>query len=171
MPEQEFTVPFLADVSSFYGYISSPPDPQTPSAKDVILGRGGKKHEHSGNVRLHEMALEMISQYMTARKHEKRQLTEQLVRQVHQYGGRFMAQAVDNGPWEVENFEKAKAKARDCLHGIIMSRTPKKLMRERLCNPIVDLEDAADGSWTHVDEGMGGDTDMEFPDFEEILEL
>ncbi|CAB9505034.1 expressed unknown protein [Seminavis robusta] len=191
MSEQGLTIPFRGYDYSFYWHMYSPP--QTPRPDDVILGRGGKKHEHTGNERLQKMALEMVCEYMKARKKEKGKLAEELVQRVHQNGGRFMEQKLDNGPWEVVSFDKARAKARDCLHSILAD--PKKLLRDRLRtfsvgdgNPFAGLEeDDAAGTWTHMDEGMGGDTtnttgdnnvvmdshglhDMEFPVLDEDMD-
>ncbi|CAB9522288.1 expressed unknown protein [Seminavis robusta] len=191
MSETGFAMPFIGYHCSFYWYMNSLHVLQTPCDNDVILGRGGKKHKHGGNVQLQNMALEMACQYMKASKLEKGRIAEHLVHRVHQYGGRFMEQTVENGPWQVVSFDKAKAKARDVLHSILVD--PNKQLRGRIQtfsvdgNPFAGLED---GTWTHLDEGMGGDAyttsatcndnnavmesdsyathDMEFPDFEAL---
>jgi hypothetical protein len=53
-----------------------------PNENDVLLGRGGKNNQWSGNERLREMAREMSAAYSAAKKRNKPQLAMDLVNKV-----------------------------------------------------------------------------------------
>lgn len=54
----------------------------TPHVNDVLMGRGGKNNQHSGNERLRKLARRHTEKYKTASKKGKSALSRELVQEV-----------------------------------------------------------------------------------------
>jgi hypothetical protein len=67
-----------------------------PNENDVLLGRGGKINHHPGNQRYLQARSDLHSKYEKASKAEKRKISDELVRQVHQWNGRFLKKVDDD---------------------------------------------------------------------------
>ena len=59
---------------------------------DVLLGRGKPIQEHAGNIRYHVILDQYQVAYEEAKKYEKMQIADTVVRIVHHLGGRFLKQ-------------------------------------------------------------------------------
>ena len=57
-------------------------EPVRPHENDVLMGRGGKNNQHSGNEKLREMARLESDNYRKSSKKGKSQISRQLVHQV-----------------------------------------------------------------------------------------
>jgi hypothetical protein len=55
-----------------------------PHGNDVLLGRGGKNNQHSGNENLRTIAKEQCKEYRISSKKGKSSISRDLVRQVRQ---------------------------------------------------------------------------------------
>jgi hypothetical protein len=55
-----------------------------PHENDVLMGRGGKNNQHSGNERLREIARERCEDYCAATKKGKSEISRELVRRVRE---------------------------------------------------------------------------------------
>ena len=70
------------------GYIAGP-----PKKFDVLLGRGSKCAQHTGNLRLFTIAEMNRTKYEQLSKYEKTRYTHHLVHQIKSSGGRFLKKA------------------------------------------------------------------------------
>lgn len=58
------------------------PPPIVPHENDVLMGRGGKNNQHSGNEKLRQIARQYSDKYRTSTKKEKSNLSRELVKQM-----------------------------------------------------------------------------------------
>jgi hypothetical protein len=56
----------------------------TPNPNDILMGRGGKNNQHSGNEFLRTIARRVCEDYRVASKKGKSDLSRDLVRQVRE---------------------------------------------------------------------------------------
>jgi hypothetical protein len=92
MPDIQVTSPYRHDIASHVrigskpltGYEDAMEDGQTVviTENDVLLGRGGKKNQHTGNEKLRLLATKYSSFYRAALKREKPVIALLLVRLV-----------------------------------------------------------------------------------------
>jgi len=85
----------------------------TPNHNDVLLGRGGRNNEHSGNVQLRLLALQNASEYNDCPRLDKHKIFEYLVEQVKGMNppGRFLIQDQRTNLWHEVDDDKAHQKA------------------------------------------------------------
>lgn len=81
----------------------------TPSRRDVLQGRGKSLQKHSGNVLMRNMVSKYFVDYKQALKSHKGEYVLNVVRDVHQIGGRFLRRE-DNGWWVEMSDEAARDK-------------------------------------------------------------
>jgi hypothetical protein len=70
---------------------------ELPLASDVLLGKGKPIQEHTGNLRLHAIVEEYLSQYRSSSRPEKTALATEVVRAVKSASGRFLSK--ESGIW------------------------------------------------------------------------
>ncbi|CAJ1968355.1 unnamed protein product [Cylindrotheca closterium] len=63
-----------------------------PGPSDVILGRGRKANNHTGNIRLRTMVEELSDVYKTSSKKQKTEITQRVVDSIH-INGRFLKES------------------------------------------------------------------------------
>jgi hypothetical protein len=82
---------------------------------DVIMGRGGHTRYHAGNQRFMSAKKAMQKEYFAAStREEKTKISQQLVDQVKEWGGRFLEHMAD-GTYSVVQDRKARLKASQAL--------------------------------------------------------
>ena len=72
-----------------------------PTDDDVLFGRGGRSNLHPGNIRYHEAKLRIQPRYLASTKEEKTGVSQELVDEIHAYGGRFLKLDEGQGWYEV----------------------------------------------------------------------
>ena len=85
--------------------------------EDVLFGRGKKSTNHPGNTYFRELVSKSASHYKTCSKIDKTIMANQIVETVHQRGGRFLCQQVNNGWVQVKGLivrKKTSQALRDC---------------------------------------------------------
>jgi hypothetical protein len=92
-----------------------------PNDNDILLGRGGRNNQHSGNEQLRELARQHTMQYCLSTKKEKSRLISKLVKTVHDMSppGRFLRNDKASGSWVVVPLFVAKEKASQALRDAI----------------------------------------------------
>jgi len=68
-----------------------------PHENDVLMGRGGKNNQHSGNERLRKMARSVCAKYASASKKGKSEISRGLVQHVRKM--KPPGRCVDFSPW------------------------------------------------------------------------
>lgn len=86
-----------------------------PSSTDVLLGRGGMTNKHPGNIRFRDLVNGRKKEYKAIPRHRyklKTQFAENVMRQVHAYGGRFLERVNDksDSDWVVATDTAARKK-------------------------------------------------------------
>lgn len=85
-----------------------------PTDEDVLLGRGGLTNHHPGNKRYRKEASKLKAKYMKCTKKQKTGVSEQLVKRVKSWGGRFLIRE-KNGVYYEASKDKARKKASQAL--------------------------------------------------------
>lgn len=88
---------------------------------DILMGRGGKNNQHSGNDQLRALAREECRNYRTASKKGKSYISRELVRSVRGMHppGRFLKKNNDTGLWEDVGDDVAREKASQALRDAV----------------------------------------------------
>lgn len=88
-----------------------------PNENDILLGRGGKNHSHSGNQKLRTLAGVRWIEYCGSRPEGKTKIALNLMQQIEslQPPGRFLKKNSKTGEWEEVNFLNARAKVSQVL--------------------------------------------------------
>lgn len=86
-----------------------------PNEQDVIMGRGRKSYNHSGNTRFREMVKGLKPTYNKLQKREKTNCSIKLVCMVHANGGQFLNKDDERGLWYEVEFGQARRKASQAL--------------------------------------------------------
>ena len=87
----------------------------TPTANDVILGRGGLSNNHLGNKKFHGKKQELQPKYIASPRNEKKQVAKELVEWVWNNGGRFLQKTGRTGQWEEAPLHKVLLKCSQAL--------------------------------------------------------
>mmetsp|Transcript_26629 Transcript_26629/g.38582 ORF Transcript_26629/g.38582 Transcript_26629/m.38582 type:complete len:336 (-) Transcript_26629:152-1159(-) len=98
-----------------------------PTDNDVMLGRGGLTNHHPGNKRYRREADKLKTKYMKSTKRQKFEVSEDLVKMVKAWGGRFLIRE-KNGNYYEATKEKARKKASQALRE---SRRPRSASDEK----------------------------------------
>ncbi|GAX20593.1 hypothetical protein FisN_3Hh556 [Fistulifera solaris] len=111
VPERK---PYLCKV------MSSKEDIQ-PSENDILLGRGGKNNQHSGNEKLRAFARVQARKYNTSSKKGKSILSRILVKQMRELDppARFLKKDQATGKWEEAGEDTAREKASQVLRDAV----------------------------------------------------
>ncbi|CAB9521386.1 Transfer protein [Seminavis robusta] len=89
---------------------------------DVLLGRGKRFYEHSGNIRFRYMVEHQAADYnATASASAKKRITSDIVAKIHQTGGRFLKDDRDAGWIEVDD-ETARLKVSHVFRNMRLSK-------------------------------------------------
>jgi hypothetical protein len=78
---------------------------------DVLMGRGGLGNNHAGNQAFLEQKRRLKARYSVATKSEKFLISQELVKWVHDHGGRFLEKAA-NDRWYIVDETRARKKCR-----------------------------------------------------------
>jgi len=99
-----------------------------PHENDVLMGRGGKNNQHSGNEKLREMAREECENYSMSTKKGKSYISRQLVQQMRELtpAARFLKRNTDTGEWEDVGDDIAREKASQVLRDAVAVLTEEK---------------------------------------------
>lgn len=99
--------------------------PIEPHEHDVLMGRGGRNNQHSGNEILRQFARVQGEQYRISSKKGKSALSRYIVRQVHELNppARFLKRIQQTAAWEEVSDDTAREKAsqalRDAVGGLL----------------------------------------------------
>jgi len=95
--------------------------PIRPHENDVLMGRGGKNNQHSGNEKLRGMARLEGENYRKSSKKGKSYISRQLVQQVRSLDppGRFLKRDNETGDWEDVGDDVAREKASQVLRDAV----------------------------------------------------
>lgn len=95
--------------------------PITPHENDILMGRGGKNNQHTGNNQLRAFAREECRNYRTSSKKGKSYISRELVRRVRELDppGRFLKKNNDTGLWEDVGDDVAREKASQALRDAV----------------------------------------------------
>ena len=99
-----------------------------PSAGDVLLGRGGRSNNSSGNRNYLAAKKDIQPRYLAASKQEKTSISQELVDRVHAWGGRFLELDPTNNKWFEISELKARKKASQTLREL---NTPEERAAKR----------------------------------------
>lgn len=125
----------------------------SPHENDVLMGRGGKNNQHSGNEKLREIARERCEDYRVACKKVKSDISRELVRLMRQLDppARFLKKDMNTSTWIDVGDEIAREKASQVLRDAVsekngpMARTKKKTPTESSF-PVPTSTDGAAGT-------------------------
>eukprot|EP00574_Skeletonema_japonicum_P009776 CAMPEP_0201713228 /NCGR_PEP_ID=MMETSP0593-20130828/146_1 /ASSEMBLY_ACC=CAM_ASM_000672 /TAXON_ID=267983 /ORGANISM="Skeletonema japonicum, Strain CCMP2506" /LENGTH=111 /DNA_ID=CAMNT_0048202343 /DNA_START=53 /DNA_END=388 /DNA_ORIENTATION=- len=78
----------------------------TPTAVDVLFGRGGETSNH--NIKFRDEVTKFVDRYREATRSGKTIVAEEVVKAVKGYGGRFLA--LDDGSWYEVDDKRARMK-------------------------------------------------------------
>ena len=81
---------------------------------DVLCGRGGATNNHIGNKMFRALVTEHQAEYLAAKKKDKALVSQRIVRQIRQKGGRFLRRT-DGGIWMDVGDKKATEKTSQAL--------------------------------------------------------
>lgn len=81
---------------------------------DVLCGRGGMTNNHEGNRRFRELVAQHQSEYLLAKKKQKMEIANRIVRIIEHRGGRFLKKHAD-GVWAPVPPKKAQTKTSQAL--------------------------------------------------------
>lgn len=92
-----------------------------PHENDVLMGRGGKNNQHSGNEKLRKMARSVCAKYASASKKGKSEISRGLVQHVRKMKppGRFLRRDPMTCTWEDVGDEIAREKASQVLRDAV----------------------------------------------------
>ena len=113
-----------------------------PNENDILLGRGGINHTHSGNTNLRNFAGALAEHYHKAGKKLKTDMSRELVKLVHDQwpSGRFIKRNKHVDRWEVVSDEIARNKASQALRDAVTELLEKT---GRADEPGTDGDDTA----------------------------
>lgn len=77
-----------------------------------LCGRGGRTNFHPGNVRFRNRCHALRDEYNKLKKNEKPAYTMAIIKEVHQWGGRFLAKEEDGPKGEERWYEIDDGQAR-----------------------------------------------------------
>jgi len=87
--------------------------------RDVLLGRGRFCQEHPGNLRLRKKIADRFEEYERVRRKLKKQMSEQIVREIQEEGGRYIKRCPRTALWHEVEFAEAREKT---AHGFRKKR-------------------------------------------------
>lgn len=124
----------------------------SPHEHDVLMGRGGKNNQHSGNETLREFARERCEDYRIACKKVKSDISRELVRLMRQLDppARFLKKDMDTSTWIDVGDEIAREKASQVLRDAVsekngpMAKPRKKTPTESSLSVPTRIDRAAD---------------------------
>jgi hypothetical protein len=95
--------------------------PIVPHNNDILMGRGGKNNQHTGNNQLRAMARQECRNYSSSSKKGKSHISRELVRRVREMDppGRFLKKNNDSGLWEDVGDDVAREKASQALRDAV----------------------------------------------------
>ena len=99
-----------------------------PSPGCVLLGRGGRSNNSSGNRNYLAAKKDIQPRYLAASKQEKTAISQELVDRVHAWGGRFLELDPTNNKWFEISELKARKKASQTLREL---NTPEERAAKR----------------------------------------
>eukprot|EP00978_Attheya_sp_CCMP212_P008265 scaffold19345_cov63-Attheya_sp.AAC.2 len=93
-----------------------------PHENDILLGRGGKNNQHTGNEQLRNLARSQRERYVRCAKKEKSQISRELVSYVRLMNppGRFLRKD-ESGEWVDVGDEAAREKTSQVLRDAVAS--------------------------------------------------
>eukprot|EP00934_Nitzschia_sp_Nitz4_P008301 Nitzschia sp. Nitz4//scaffold1_size375055//282622//283975//NITZ4_000308-RA/size375055-augustus-gene-0.724-mRNA-1//-1//CDS//3329541141//8291//frame0 len=96
----------------------------TPHHNDVLMGRGGKNNQHSGNETLRGFARQHSQAYSCASKKEKSDISRELVRLMRELepAARFLKYDADTNKWEDVGDDVAREKTSQVLRDAAKSK-------------------------------------------------
>ncbi|KAL7566056.1 hypothetical protein ACA910_009843 [Epithemia clementina (nom. ined.)] len=99
----------------------SEPEPITVHENDVLMGRGGKNNQHSGNEKLRELAREQSANYRESTKKGKSSISRDLVQKMRDMvpPARFLKRNSTSGEWEDVGDDIAREKASQVLRDAV----------------------------------------------------
>mmetsp|Transcript_42537 Transcript_42537/g.102509 ORF Transcript_42537/g.102509 Transcript_42537/m.102509 type:complete len:516 (+) Transcript_42537:2110-3657(+) len=109
-----------------------------PTKNDVLMGRGGKNNQWTGNEKLREIARTRAAEYAVASKRAKSQISRELVEDIRLLSppGRFLKKC-PNSKWEDVGDEIAREKTSQVLRDAIQAKksfsgdTPTRIRSDR----------------------------------------
>jgi len=95
--------------------------PISPHENDVLMGRGGKNNQHSGNERLRTLARTQSAKYRVSTKKGKSQISRDLVNRMRglRPPARFLKRDSDTGGWVDVGDDVAREKASQVLRDAV----------------------------------------------------
>lgn len=113
-----------------------------PHENDVLMGRGGRNNQHSGNEKLRQFARVQGEKYRVSSKKGKSALSRLLVRQMRELDppARFLRRVQQTAVWEEVSEETAREKAsqvlRDAVSGLLDRREGSSSSIEQVIRPV-----------------------------------
>lgn len=98
-----------------------------PHVNDVLMGRGGKNNQHSGNEHLRQIARVESERYRLSTKKGKSAISRQLVKQMRDLNppARFLKKEADSGEWVEVGEDTAREKASQVLRDAVTAYMEK----------------------------------------------
>jgi hypothetical protein len=89
---------------------------EKPNMHDVLCGRGGNINTHTGNENFRKLIETHKRVYLTARfKKEKRIITDSIIEEISQRGGKFRIRDAKTGLWSPVGIDKSRDKTSQAL--------------------------------------------------------
>lgn len=90
---------------------------RNPTKTDILRGRGGLTNRHTGNIKFRDEARKLRVNYrnVDTSRQEKYLLSQELVKRVKEYGGRFLEKRGTDGLWYETSAKDARKKASQVL--------------------------------------------------------
>jgi hypothetical protein len=82
---------------------------------DVLLGRGGCSNHHPGNTAYRQHILSLQKKYKALSREEKTAFSKEVLRWLHDHGGRFLKRDERGGPWYIVTDGTARQKVSQAL--------------------------------------------------------
>ena len=106
-----------------YPYFNSFPGIETPSNRDVLLGRGKSLQYHMGNIQMRQLCTNHLDVYRNESKQGKEEWQLRIVQKMQQDGARFLKRE-GQGWWFVANLEEAQKRAETVFRVARISTNP-----------------------------------------------
>ena len=141
---------------------------EEPNENDILLGRGGKNNQWTGNDGLRTMAQSRCIEYQTAQKRAKSEISRELVQGVHNLDppGRYLRKCSNTKGsirWEVATDKVAREKTsqvlRDAIHAKkLLNSLGERNTRDKASPNSKDDDDDGDDDGSDDDAGSDSST-------------
>lgn len=118
-----------------------------PGDNDVLMGRGGRNHEHAGNEQLRNICRAKVPEYRRARKKQKNIMSKEILSQIKGMGGRFLRKCCKTNTWKLVKDATAREKVCQSLRDAVQE-----------AHDLIGSS-SEEASSSDEDEKVGGDTD------------